>query len=110
MIILTYSEFNELVEKQLKLLKDMLAIKAGEYSPDIDRLESFKSAARLQGTTPMKALRGMMAKHTVSVYDMIEDESLNVARWDEKITDSIAYLLLLKGLIMEEVEHAKHIR
>ena len=105
---MTYNEFDILVDKQLKLLKDMLAIKAGEYSPDIDRLESFKSAARLQGTTPMKALRGMMAKHTVSVYDMIEDESLNVLRWDEKITDSIAYLLLLKALVVEELEREKH--
>lgn len=44
-----------------------------------------------------------MAKHTVSVYDMIrsgKDYPLDL--WEEKIKDSINYLLLLWALIQED--------
>ena len=45
----------------------------------------------------------MMAKHTVSVYDMIgtgEDYPLDL--WEEKIKDSINYLFLLWALVQED--------
>jgi hypothetical protein len=103
-----YSTFNELVEKQFKMLRDLLAVKGGEYSPDIDRLYSFKAAARLQDKTPIQALGGMLSKHTVSIYDMIAENSHDLAKYDEKINDSIAYLLLLKALVVEELEYEKH--
>ena len=57
----------------------------------------------------MRALGGMMAKHTVSVYDLIErherGETISPAMWDEKIGDSINYLLLLTAAIEEEREN-----
>ena len=69
------------------------------------RFDSFARlvAAGLQGCLPREALGGMMAKHTVSVYDMINScDTFPIALWDEKITDHINYLLLLKAIVVEE--------
>ena len=70
-----------------------------------DRLHNFKVAGKLQKCTPVKALGGMMAKHTVSVYDLIDDyeqgKAISKEMWAEKIGDSINYLLLLTALLEE---------
>ena len=97
------SKFNVIVEDQLKQCATLLCSKGEEYDSDSnDRFHSFKVAAKLQGETPMEALAGMMAKHTVSIYDLIRQNSSDLSLWEEKITDHINYLLLLKGLIMDE--------
>jgi hypothetical protein len=49
-----------------------------------------------------QALGGMMAKHTISIYDMIDTgNDYPMALWDEKITDHLNYLLLLKAVVSE---------
>jgi hypothetical protein len=49
------------------------------------------------------ALAGMMAKHTVSVYDMIGTGKVYpMELWEEKIKDSINDLFLLWALLHEE--------
>ncbi len=68
-----------------------------------DRLAHFKKAAAITGTTPKEALLGMLAKHLVSVSDMCTDGgTYSLDRWDEKITDSINYLILLRAIVEEE--------
>ena len=61
--------FDNIINEQLQTCKDVLISKAKEYAT-VDRLHNFKVAAAIQGCTPIKALAGMMAKHTVSIYDM----------------------------------------
>lgn len=98
------SDFNKVVEEQIKMSTDVLVKKAGEYATT-DRLHNFKVTGALKGETPQQALGGFMAKHTVSIYDMIRNSSntqYSLALWNEKITDHINYLLLLKALIIEE--------
>lgn len=96
-------DFTKVVDEQLAKCRALLVVKGKEYDSNTeDRLHSFRVAAEIQHTTPMQALAGMMAKHTVSVYDMCAENSSNLAKWDEKITDSINYLLLLKSLIQDE--------
>jgi hypothetical protein len=84
-----------------------LTKKSDEYATE-DRLHNFKVAAEIQNCTPIKALGGMMCKHTVSVYDLINDheagKDIPMDLWREKIGDSINYLLLLKALIVEDKE------
>lgn len=100
---MTNIDFNKVIESQLDYCRNLLCKKGEEYDSDSDdRFHSFKVAAALQGETPKQALAGMMAKHTVSIYDLIRSGSPDLAIWDEKITDHINYLLLLKGLIMDE--------
>lgn len=54
------------------------------------------------------ALGGMMAKHTVSVYDLIrmEEAGAKVKKelWMEKIIDHINYLILLWAMVREREE------
>lgn len=98
-------QFNKIVEEQLFLCTQVLCNKAAEYATD-DRLHNFKIAAQLQGTTPIKALEGMMAKHTVSIYDMCSsNKDYPKAQWDEKITDSINYLLILRTLVLDKMSN-----
>lgn len=103
---MTQERFETIVQEQLSITCELLITKGKEYSPDGDRLEVFKKAAHLQGETPKQALCGMLAKHVISVYDMVmNDQDFSVDRWTEKITDSINYLLLLKAAVMEEDAH-----
>ena len=100
---MTNSNFNEVINKQIKICKSLLEVKGEEYDADSkDRLHSFKVAAALQSTTPLKALAGMLAKHIVSIYDMCESGDGSIEKWTEKISDSINYLLLLKAMICED--------
>ena len=93
--------FDEIVKEQVNRSIDVLVAKAKEYATD-DRLHNFKTAAVLEHKTPVQALEGMMAKHTVSIYDMCDAGDRDIAKWNEKITDSINYLLLLSALIRED--------
>lgn len=100
---MTNERFNSIVEEQLETTRTLLTSKGEEYSLTDDRLSAFKRAASLQGETMKQALCGMLAKHIVSVYDMcMSDRDFSIARWDEKITDSINYLLLLKAAVEED--------
>ena len=102
---MTSEKFNQLLEETLDKCKNTLGVKAEEYATS-DRLHNFKIAATLQGCSPMTALAGMMAKHTVSVYDLIGRVEYGVdvplELWDEKIGDHINYLILLSALVREE--------
>ena len=95
-------KFNEIIQKRIALCLDMLIDKANEYATD-DRLHNFKVAASVQGIKPIEALAGMMAKHTVSIYDMMcSDKRYPLEMWEEKIGDHINYLLLLRALLEED--------
>lgn len=86
-------------------IETILGTKGEEYATDSDRLHNFKVAAQVQGITNKEALSGMMAKHTVSIYDMIGDgKDHSLEKWDEKILDHINYLILLRAIVVEEDE------
>ena len=101
------ARFNSVLENTINNCTNVLGFKAGEYATE-DRLHNFKVAANIQNCTPITALAGMMAKHTVSVYDLIQrheqGEAIALDLWSEKITDSINYLLLLSALIQEHLD------
>ena len=99
---MTTDNFNTIINWQIEHCKSILCSKAEEYAT-ADRLHNFKIAGALQGVSPVQALMGMMAKHMVSVADMcMSGETYPQEMWDEKITDSINYLLLLSALVWEE--------
>lgn len=93
--------FSTLVYNQMDHCSDILNMKSTEYAT-ADRLHNFKVAAEIEGITPIQALAGMMAKHTVSVYDLCSGNTApSISLWEEKITDNINYLLLLWALVNE---------
>ena len=101
--------FNKIIHEQIERCENTLCKKADEYAADDDRLHNFKVAAGIQNCLPTTALGGMMAKHTVSVYDMIRGLENGmcypIELWNEKITDSINYLLLLAAAVREDEEN-----
>ena len=62
----------------------------------------------IQGCTMKQALAGMMAKHTISIYDMCQGGEYTHAKWIEKITDNINYLILLRAMIEEDYKEEGH--
>lgn len=101
-----HDTFDYIHLKYAEIVKNKLTAKSKEYSSESDKFHNFKRAAAMEHCTPEKALRGMMTKHTVSVYDIVDDIEAGNKLWDdavvqEKITDEIAYLYLLAGLIEE---------
>lgn len=105
---MTNEKFNAIVEDRLAYCKNILTSKGVEYAEGEDtndRLRAFTVAAALEGITPKEALAGMMAKHTVSIYDMCRDSQYHsLDKWHEKITDHINYLLLLAAMVEEDVD------
>ncbi len=101
-------EFDKLLDNIIEETKRTLANKADEYASSKDRLHNFKFAAKLESTCPEKALRGMMTKHVVSVYDMID--AVNRGKVfppeyaGEKLGDMRNYCILLEALLLERWE------
>lgn len=93
-------QFNEIINEQISRSLNTLTIKSKEYTTE-DKLYNFKIAATLKGETSIQALSGMMVKHTVSIYDMCRDGDRDIEKWNEKITDHINYLLILRALVEE---------
>lgn len=100
---MTTTEFEKIVDARLTKVKELLRGKQAEYAKDEDdRLEQFRKAGFLMGTNSINALLGMMSKHTTSIYNMAKNMSIYPQEmWQEKITDHIAYLLFLEGLLSD---------
>ena len=102
-------EFNKIVEDTVDKIKSILIHKAKEYSRDGDRLSNFRRSAALNRTTPETALLGQLSKHVISVYCHVEDLEKGIVasreRWDEKLLDTIDYLVLLRALVIERLEN-----
>ena len=95
--------FNTIIEAKIEEIRNTLVGKAKEYAADHDRLHNFAVTAEIRDQNLTQALAGMMVKHTVSVYDMINSgEAYSQAMWDEKTGDHLVYLLLLQATIVED--------
>lgn len=98
-------EFNEILDQQLLQTKNTLTNKADEYARGKDRLSNFKKISAMMGVTNPHALLGLVMKHIVALVDFVNDLDAEILqpqdRWDEKIGDIIAYMILLKALVSE---------
>lgn len=97
------SEFEAILAEQVTRIVSILGVKTLEYATDEDQLKNIREAAALQDTTMQEAVAGMMAKHTVSIYAMVRnsDREYPPTMWDEKITDHIIWLILLRAVLEE---------
>lgn len=105
---MTQKHFEKVTEKLLDKTKQTLIHKNKEYTDtktDVfrtDVLVAFKHASALVDQNLAKTLGGMLSKHIVSIYKMMDDPtSYPDDVWDEKIGDAINYLVLLKACIKE---------
>ena len=107
---MTERKFSECVENRIDRIRKVLTTKAEEYSTEGNRFHNFDVAARILDCTPERALQGMMLKHIVSVLDLIqwaeeEEDLITATVIDEKIGDTINYLILLEGLLLRRLEN-----
>lgn len=101
-------QFDEIVNKQLNECKKVLLNKGHQYSLDDDRLSHFKRSANLMNTNEKQALFNMLTKHLISISDMcLSKTKFDLSLWNEKITDSINYLIILRAIV-EEKENEKY--
>lgn len=108
---MTNSDFEKAILEQISTCQHLLEGKGAEYADnvDIDRLNHFKLAAALMEVDPKIALMGMFSKHIVSISKMcMNGMAYSQATWDEKITDSINYLLILSAMVKEEKANEKY--
>jgi hypothetical protein len=106
------TDFEECIENRIRNIREVLSIKAKEYATDTNRFHNFDVGARILNTTPEAALQGMMLKHIVSILDLVHwastnEDMLTESIIDEKIGDTINYLLLLEGLLLRRIESRK---
>ena len=101
--------FENIINAQMKECLDVLTSKGDEYSTGEDRLHNFRVAAEMQHVTLPQAVGGMMVKHSVSIYDMlVYPFAHDIMVWNEKITDHINYLLILKATLEDNsIAYAK---
>lgn len=100
---MNHEDFDKLSDRRLFLAKETLCKKAKEYAPDQDKLHNFKAAAELLDCTPAQALLGFMAKHIISVTDIVRSGATPTKEMvDEKLGDCINYLILLEAIWQEE--------
>ena len=102
--MMTQSDVEKVFEELFERCRNTLLKKGMEYAPNIDRLQNFRCAAQMQRSSLAEVCGGFMAKHTISVYDMINDtnRSYSLDEWDEKIVDHMNYLILLRAILTEE--------
>lgn len=97
--------FNQIIEAQVDMALALFQKKNDAYSGTqvVDRLAGVKDVAAIRGVSKLEAISGMMAKHTMSIYNMMKsDQEFPLAVWNEKISDHINYLLLAAASIHED--------
>lgn len=99
-------KFESIVSGRIVRIRETLAAKTEEYASADSPFHTFEVGGRIMGVTPERALQGMMLKHVVSVFDLIDwtetdDERITMELIDEKIGDAINYLILLEGLLKQ---------
>lgn len=99
-------EFKTFLEIEDKARNDILTAKNDDYASGEDKLANFKQAAKMDGVTPVEALRGMWLKHRCSVQtglnDLLAGKERPLGWWQEKIRDDMNYAILLLALITED--------
>ena len=99
---------SELIDKRFEKTRNTLQLKEMEYASQDNRLHNFDVGARILEVTPEQALQGMMLKHIISILDLIEwtgtsPERITSELVDEKIGDTINYLILLEALLLRRL-------
>lgn len=101
--------FDQMVKRRVKLIREIFATKHVEYTPNGNPFENFDKAAVFNNTTPAKALWGMATKHFISVKQICESDKKHSHDFiDEKIGDSINYLILLNGMLDRDNYYESH--
>jgi len=99
---MTSKEFEKIFRHRIQHLDMTLIQKAKGYAFNNDRLHNFKMSAGITRDTPVQTAWSFMAKHLTSIKDMVDGHYVPTPEnLDEKITDAIAYLILIEACLKE---------
>jgi hypothetical protein len=101
---MTNKEFYDLMENTFNSAKLIAKAKGEDYTKgSADALFNFKEAGKAIDLDPKKALYIFMNKHYNAIVNYIKTNGQSESEpIDERIKDMINYLVLLRGLIIEE--------
>ena len=99
---MTNEEFLKFMQKEFDKLMELQKVKSSEYTiNNFD--ENFEMASKLLNASKEQIALYYMTKHVVSIYDIILNKR-NYDKLDEKINDTIMYLLIINALVKMKKE------
>lgn len=103
------SKEDQVIAERIEKTKHLLLVKGKEYVRNDDRLHNFRRAAEMSRSNMPRQLHGMVQKHIVSYYDMLDDidqgKKVSKETIEEKLGDIIVYMHLQEVAIKEETEN-----
>lgn len=104
----TVANFDEFVSQQCEKIIQILSVKGKEYRRNNNAFHNFERAAAMQNITREKAAYNFMAKHIVSLMDIMDDLDKGVIPSqeviDEKMGDIEVYSILIHAMLRERVK------
>jgi hypothetical protein len=102
---MTFPEFDALCDSNLQEVLQMRNTKGKEYARSADRLANFKRIADEMGITPAQVAWVYLAKHLDGIKYRIQNGATESNETTHsRIIDALTYLLLIDGLLVEELE------
>lgn len=105
--VITLSKEEQIIRDRIDKTIELMLVKGKEYQRNGDKLHNFRRAAEMQRSNMPRVLHGMVQKHLVSYYDMLDDidlgKKISDDYIDQKIGDIVVYFLLQEVAIKEEV-------
>jgi hypothetical protein len=101
--------FETVLENRIAAVKDILDEKAIQYQRGNNRYSNFDKIALFENKTPEQALWGIAMKHIAALSDYVNDlpnNDMSEEQWQEKIGDTINYLILLEGIVLRRKHQA----
>lgn len=104
---MTPDKFQAIVAKRIEKIRSLIESKGREYvRGDTDRLANFKRLAMVNQESVESAWLGVASKQMIAVMDMCigsrtPSQPFPLALWEERIGDSIVYLILLEAIVKE---------
>lgn len=100
--------FDEVIQKTLHEIQELLIVKGKEYRRNNNPYHNFEVGARKKNTTREKVLDGMLLKHEISIEDLTNDLDSGILPKEstvhEKFNDNILFLLIKKAMILNRLE------
>ena len=108
------TDFDKLVGACCEEIRETLSMKGQDYAGLTDRLQNFKDASAMNGPPAPYCLWGMVTKHIIALkeyiklYDIGGMHPVSEKEWLEKMGDIMCYLVLLRGLLVDEGQLPKY--
>ena len=101
--------FEDVVDKTLTSIRNLLITKGKEYRRYGDVYHNFEDGAVRTGLIREKVLDGFLLKHEVSINDMTNDLVEGILPTEEKVeekfNDNLIYLLIKKAMILDTIHN-----